>query len=53
MQTACFWVGVLTETPYTVFGYKGGWVHDSVHSDDLIRAFDALHSMPFTGTARR
>ena len=36
---------VMTETPYTIFGYKGKQVRDAIHSNDLIRAFEAfLHN---------
>jgi len=37
---------VMTETPYTIFGYKGKQVRDAIHSNDLIRAFDAFSSSP-------
>ncbi len=32
--------------PYTVFGYKGKQVRDNIHSQDLIRAFDAFFQAP-------
>lgn len=35
-----------TGTPYTVFGYKGKQVRDNIHSNDLIRAFDAFRQNP-------
>jgi len=37
---------LMTETPYTVFGYKGKQVRDAIHSNDLIRAFDAFSQAP-------
>jgi len=37
---------IMTETPYTVFGYKGKQVRDAIHSNDLIRAFDAFYRSP-------
>ncbi len=37
---------VMTETPYTIFGYKGKQVRDAIHSNDLIRAFDAFFQSP-------
>jgi CDP-paratose 2-epimerase len=37
---------VMTETPYTIFGYKGKQVRDAIHSNDLIRAFDAFFQNP-------
>ncbi len=37
---------VMTETPYTIFGYKGKQVRDAIHSNDLIRAFDAFFQAP-------
>jgi CDP-paratose 2-epimerase len=36
----------VTETTYTVFGYKGKQVRDNIHSADLIRAFDAFFQKP-------
>jgi CDP-paratose 2-epimerase len=37
---------VMTDTPYTIFGYKGKQVRDAIHSNDLIRAFDAFFQNP-------
>ena len=37
---------IMTGTPYTVFGYKGKQVRDAIHSNDLIRAFDAFYRNP-------
>ena len=37
---------LMTETPYTIFGYKGKQVRDAIHSNDLIRAFDAFYRHP-------
>lgn len=36
----------MTGTPYTVFGYQGKQVRDAIHSNDLIRAFDAFFRNP-------
>ncbi|HWW67125.1 MAG TPA: SDR family NAD(P)-dependent oxidoreductase, partial [Solirubrobacterales bacterium] len=36
----------VTGTPYTVFGYDGKQVRDSIHSADLIAAFAAFHAAP-------
>jgi len=38
-----------TETPYTIFGYKGKQVRDNIHSRDLIHAFDAFFEAPRSG----
>lgn len=35
-----------TGTHYNVFGYKGKQVRDNIHSNDLIRAFDAFYQNP-------
>lgn len=40
---------IMTESPYTVFGYKGKQVRDNIHSADLIRAFDAFFQAPRSG----
>ena len=37
---------VMTETPYTIFGYKGKQVRDAIHSSDLIHAFDSFFRAP-------
>ena len=37
---------VMTGSAYTVFGYKGKQVRDAIHSEDLIRAFDAFFRAP-------
>ncbi len=34
---------------YTIYGYKGKQVRDNLHSEDLIRAFDAFHDAPRPG----
>lgn len=39
----------LTDTPYTVFGYKGKQVRDNIHSADLIRAFHSVYRDPRSG----
>lgn len=38
----------VTETPYTVLGYKGKQVRDNIHSSDLIRAFEMFFERPRT-----
>jgi CDP-paratose 2-epimerase len=40
---------LVTETPYTVFGYKGKQVRDAIHSSDLVRAFDEFFRNPKVG----
>lgn len=35
-----------TETPYTIYGYKGKQVRDNIHSADLIRAFYEFYKAP-------
>jgi len=42
---------IMTGTPYTIFGYKGKQVRDAIHSNDLIRAFDAFRKNPRLGEA--
>jgi CDP-paratose 2-epimerase len=37
---------VMTRKPYTVYGYGGKQVRDAIHSQDLIRAFDAFFGAP-------
>jgi CDP-paratose 2-epimerase len=39
---------VMTGRPYTIYGYKGKQVRDAIHSEDLIRAFDAFFRAPRT-----
>ena len=39
----------VTNTPYTVFGYKGKQVRDNIHSYDLIQAFDHYFKNPRIG----
>jgi CDP-paratose 2-epimerase len=39
-----------TETPYTVFGYKGKQVRDNIHSSDLISAFYEFFKDPDCAT---
>jgi CDP-paratose 2-epimerase len=36
----------MTDTPYTVYGYKGKQVRDAIHSNDLVAAFDAFYRAP-------
>ncbi len=38
-----------TETPYSVFGYKGKQVRDNIHSADLVRAFHEFFKSPRSG----
>jgi len=40
---------VVTETPYTIFGYKGKQVRDNIHSWDLVNAFFHFYQSPRTG----
>jgi CDP-paratose 2-epimerase len=40
---------VLTGTPYTVYGYDARQVRDSIHSADLVRAFEVFHQSPRSG----
>lgn len=37
---------VMTDAPYSVYGYKGKQVRDAIHSRDLIRAFDEFFRRP-------
>jgi CDP-paratose 2-epimerase len=39
----------VTETPYTIFGYKKKQVRDNIHSADLIRAFYEFFKRPRCG----
>lgn len=34
---------------YVIYGYKGKQVRDNIHSDDLVRAFEAFHGAPRPG----
>lgn len=36
----------VTGQPYTVFGYDGKQVRDNIHSNDVVRAFEAFHRQP-------
>ena len=36
----------VTDTPYTVFGYRGKQVRDNIHSADVTRAFTTFHASP-------
>jgi CDP-paratose 2-epimerase len=40
---------VVTETPYTVYGYKGKQVRDNIHSADLVSAIHAVYQAPRIG----
>lgn len=40
---------VMTDTHYTIIGYKGKQVRDVVHSSDVIAAFDCFYKNPRTG----
>lgn len=37
---------VITQTPYTIFGYGGKQVRDNLHGSDLSRACLAIHAAP-------
>ncbi|MCC5847508.1 MAG: NAD-dependent epimerase/dehydratase family protein [Verrucomicrobia bacterium] len=39
----------ITDTPYTILGYKGKQVRDNIHCSDLIQAFDRFFSNPRIG----
>jgi CDP-paratose 2-epimerase len=39
----------VTQTPYTVFGYKGKQVRDNIHSHDLVNAFYHFFGAPRVG----
>ena len=39
----------VTESPYTIFGYKKKQVRDNIHSADLIRAFHEFFKRPGSG----
>jgi len=39
----------VTETSYTIFGYKKKQVRDNIHSNDLIRAFHEFFKQPGSG----
>lgn len=39
----------MTDTPYTIFGYKGKQVRDNIHSSDLIHAFYEFFRAPRKG----
>jgi CDP-paratose 2-epimerase len=39
----------VTETPYTIFGYKGKQVRDNIHGADLTRAFHEFFRNPGSG----
>ena len=36
----------VTGDPYTIFGYDGKQVRDNIHSNDVVRAFEAFHRAP-------
>lgn len=40
---------VMTNSPYTIFGYKGKQVRDVIHSNDVISAFHAFFMNPRRG----
>jgi CDP-paratose 2-epimerase len=40
---------VATETPYTIFGYKGKQVRDNIHASDLVNMFWHFHQKPRPG----
>jgi CDP-paratose 2-epimerase len=39
----------ITQTPYTIFGYKGKQVRDNIHSSDLINMFWHFYQNPRKG----
>jgi CDP-paratose 2-epimerase len=39
----------VTGQPYTIIGYKGKQVRDQIHSEDVIRAFEAFYEKPRPG----
>ncbi|WP_423826659.1 NAD-dependent epimerase/dehydratase family protein [Seleniivibrio woodruffii] len=39
----------VTDTPYTIFGYKGKQVRDNIHSYDMINAFSHFYKAPRSG----
>jgi CDP-paratose 2-epimerase len=39
----------LKDEPYTIIGYKGKQVRDQIHSEDVIRAFEAFYHDPRPG----
>jgi CDP-paratose 2-epimerase len=39
----------ITDTPYTIFGYKGKQVRDNIHSHDLANAFWHFYQKPRSG----
>lgn len=39
----------ITDTPYTIFGYRGKQVRDNIHSFDLVNAFWHFHQNPRQG----
>jgi CDP-paratose 2-epimerase len=39
----------LKDEPYTIIGYKGKQVRDQIHSEDVIRAFEAFYENPRPG----
>lgn len=41
----------VTNTPYTIFGYKGKQVRDNIHSYDMINAFYNFYKNPRSGVA--
>jgi len=40
----------VTDTPYTIFGYKGKQVRDNIHSYDMINAFNHFYKAPRSGS---
>lgn len=40
---------VVTDKPYTIFGYKGKQVRDNIHSNDLVSAFWEYAQKPLVG----
>ncbi len=40
---------IISEKPYTIFGYKGKQVRDQIHSKDVILSFEAFRKTPRKG----
>lgn len=40
---------IVTETPYTIFGYQGKQVRDNIHAHDVVNAFYHFYLNPRTG----
>tara|TARA_Y100000004_G_scaffold172950_1_gene210307 strand:- start:1030 stop:1581 length:552 start_codon:yes stop_codon:yes gene_type:complete len=40
---------IMTNSEYSIYGYKGKQVRDNIHSDDLVSAFIEYHKYPTKG----